>query len=75
MKRDCITLVRSIFRANKTKEKELYLEQFPDEFEVLKPKLRLCKDLRLITIKQQAAACACYGKDRKTDNRAAECTA
>ena len=54
MKRDCITLVRSIYRANKTKAREAYLEQFLDEFEVLKLEIRLCKDLHLITIKQQA---------------------
>jgi hypothetical protein len=54
MKRDCITLVRSIYRANKTKERIAYLEQFLDEFEVLKLEIRLCKDLHLITIKQQA---------------------
>jgi hypothetical protein len=54
MKRDCINLVRSIYRANKTKERGAYLEQFLDEFEVLKLEVRLCKDLRLITIKQQA---------------------
>jgi hypothetical protein len=54
MKRDCLNLVRSIYRANKTKEKEKYLEQFLDEFEVLKFEVRLCKDLNLISIKQQA---------------------
>jgi hypothetical protein len=54
MKRDCIMLVRSIYRANKCKERQAYLEQFLDDFEVLKLEVRLCKDLRLITIKQQA---------------------
>ena len=54
MKRDCISLVRSIYRANKTKARETYLEQFLDEFEVLKLEIRLCKDLHLITVKQQA---------------------
>ena len=54
MKRDCITLVRSIYRANKNKQREAYLDQFLDEFEVLKLEVRLCKDLHLITIKQQA---------------------
>jgi hypothetical protein len=54
MKRDCLTLVRSIYRANKCKNKEAYLEQFLDEFEVLKLEIRLCNDLHLITIKQQA---------------------
>jgi four helix bundle protein len=53
MKRDCISLVRSIYRANKYKERERYLEHFLDEFEVLKLEIRLCKDLNLITIKQQ----------------------
>jgi hypothetical protein len=28
MKRDCLMLVRSIYRANKCKEREAYLEQF-----------------------------------------------
>jgi len=54
MKRDCLSLVRSIYRANKTKDKEEYLNQFLDDFEVLKLEIRLCKDLRLISIGQQA---------------------
>ena len=54
MKRDCITLVRSIYSANKTNQREVYLEQFLDVFEVLKLEIRLCKDLHLITVKQQA---------------------
>ncbi len=54
MKRDCITLVRSIYRANKCKDKERYLEAFLDNFEVLKLEVRLCKDLHLITVKQQS---------------------
>lgn len=36
MKRDCLQLVRSIYRANKAKSKEEYLEQFLDDFELLK---------------------------------------
>tara|TARA_Y100000385_G_scaffold249176_1_gene270360 strand:- start:219 stop:449 length:231 start_codon:yes stop_codon:yes gene_type:complete len=36
MKRDGIQLVRSIYRANKAKNKTEYLEQFLDDFEVLK---------------------------------------
>ena len=54
LKRDCILLVRSIYRANKHKDKVLYLEEFLDHFEVVKLEVRLCKDLRLISIKQQA---------------------
>ena len=33
LKRDCILLVRYIYRANKTKDKTVYLEQFLDSFE------------------------------------------
>jgi hypothetical protein len=54
MKRDCLILVRSIYRANKNKDRVSYLEQFLDDFEVLKLEIRLCTDLRLFTINQQA---------------------
>src|SRR5574344_2655010 len=54
MKRDSILLVRCIYRANKVKETTVYLEQFLDSFEVIKLELRLCTDLKLVTIKQQA---------------------
>ena len=54
LKRDCILLVRYIYRANKTKDKTVYLEQFLDSFEVVKLELRLCKDLHLTTVKQQS---------------------
>ena len=54
LKRDCILLVRHIYRANKTKEKTVYLENFLDSFEVVKLELRLCKDLGLTTVKQHA---------------------
>ena len=54
MKRDSILLVRHIYRANKVKDKITYLEQFLDSFEVLKLELRLCKDMRLTTVKQQS---------------------
>jgi len=36
LKRDGINLVRSIYRANKSKNKVEYLEQFLDDFELLK---------------------------------------
>lgn len=54
LKRDGIVLVRSIYRANKAKEKKQYLEVFLDDFEILKLEIRLSVDLKLITIKQQA---------------------
>lgn len=36
MKRDAMQLVRSIYRANKVKDKVVYLEAFLDDFELLK---------------------------------------
>ena len=50
LKRDCILLVRNIYRANKCKEKVPYLEQFMDSFEVVKLEVRLCRDLKLVSI-------------------------
>lgn len=54
MKRDCISLVRSIYRANKCKDKRSYLESFLDDFEVLKLEVRLCADLHIMSLKRQA---------------------
>ena len=44
IKRDGLNLVRSIYRANKYKDKAPYLEAFLDDFELLKLELRLCND-------------------------------
>jgi hypothetical protein len=55
MKRDGLTLVRSIYRANKTRDKREHLEQFLDDFEILKLEIRLCTDMRILSIKKQAA--------------------
>jgi hypothetical protein len=55
MKRDAIVLVRSIYRANKARDKTQYLEAFLDDFEVLKLELRLSVDLRILSIRKQAA--------------------
>jgi hypothetical protein len=54
MKRDCLSLVRSIYRAHKTQHKEVPLETFLDDFEVLKLEIRLCTDLKLLPIRNQA---------------------
>jgi len=53
MKRDGVVLVRSIYRANKSKTKTEYLEAFLDDFEVLKLEVRLCVDMKILTIKRQ----------------------
>ena len=54
MKRDAIALVRSIYRANRSLEKKQYLEEFLDNFEVLKLEIRLCVDMKLLAVKKQA---------------------
>ena len=54
MKRDAIVLVRSIYRANKAKNKTEYLEQFLDDFEILKLEIRLCVDLVIMSFKKQS---------------------
>lgn len=54
MKRDAIILVRSIYRANKAKNKTEYLEVFLDDFEIIKLEIRLCVDMRILSVKRQA---------------------
>ena len=51
MKRDALQLVRSIYRANKKKD---HLENFLDEFELLKLEIRLCVDMKVVSFKTQA---------------------
>ena len=54
MKRDALQLVRSIYRANKVVDKKAPLETFLDEFELLKLEIRLCADMKVLSIKKQA---------------------
>ena len=54
IKRDALQLIRSIYRANKASAKREHLERFMDEFELLQLELRLCVDLKIISIKKQA---------------------
>ena len=61
MKRDGITLVRSIYRANKAKDKTEYLENFLDDFEILKLEVRLCVDMKILPMKKQAELAALMG--------------
>ena len=70
MKGDGIQLVRSIYRANKAKDKREYLETFLDDFEVLKLEIRLCVDMKILSIKKQAELSQMM-KHRQTDNRLA----
>lgn len=50
MKREVIALVRNIYRANKNYNKQPFLEKFLDDIEVLKLELRLCRDLKIISV-------------------------
>ena len=54
LKKDVMVLMRSIYRANKAQNKKEYLEKFLDDFELLKLEVRLCVDMKIITIKKQA---------------------
>lgn len=54
MKKDGLQLVRSIYRANKEKDKRKYLESFLDDFEVLKLEIRICTDMKILSLRKQA---------------------
>lgn len=54
MKRDALQLVRNIYRANKITKRHEHLEAFLDDFELLKLEIRLCVDMKILPIKQQA---------------------
>ena len=54
MKRDALSLVRSIYRANKYQNRAEHLEIFLDELELLKLEIRLCVDMKLMPIRKQA---------------------
>ena len=54
MKRDVLILFLSLYRANRAVEKHQPLEEFLDDFELLKIEIRMCGDLRLLPIKKVA---------------------
>ncbi len=51
LKRDALSLLRSIYRANRAREKTVYQEEFLDTYELVKLEVRLCSDLRLVGLK------------------------
>ena len=58
MKRDVMQLVRSIYRANKsTTKKQEYLDDFLDDFELLKLEIRLCTDMKMLSVKKLSELC------------------
>ncbi|HHR1366090.1 TPA: four helix bundle protein [Legionella pneumophila] len=54
MKHNVLRLVQSIYRANKHHNRAEHLDVFLDEFELLKLKIRLCVDMRVLPMKKQA---------------------
>ena len=54
IKHDAIILVRSIYRANRSVSKKEWLEEFLDNYEILKLEIRLCVDLHLLSLIHQA---------------------
>lgn len=54
MKRDCLVLLRSIYRINKSTDKVAHLEAFLDDFELLKLEIRLSGDLKLLPTKKHS---------------------
>jgi hypothetical protein len=54
MKRDCLTLLRDIYRINRAHEKTPFFDAFLDDFELLKLEIRLCVDLKLLSLVRQA---------------------
>jgi hypothetical protein len=54
MKRDCLQLLRDVYRINRSRDRAPLLEAFLDDFELLKLEIRMCGDLRLLTVAQQA---------------------
>lgn len=54
MKRDALNLFRNLYQANRSKDKRQNLDDFLAEFELLKLEVRMCVDLRLLSLKKMA---------------------
>ncbi len=54
MNRDVLNLLRLIFRANHTVDKVPLLEEFFAALEVLRLEIRLCADMKVLTVKRLA---------------------
>ena len=55
MKRDVMELVRSIYRANRSEAKRQFLEEYLEQFELLKLEIRIAHDLNILGLRQYAA--------------------
>lgn len=54
MKRDVLALFRHLYHANRATDKTEHLEQFLEDFELLKLEIRICMDLKLLPLKKMA---------------------
>ena len=54
MKRDALHLFRNLYQANRSQDKRQNLDEFLAEFELLKLEVRICVDLRLVSLKKMA---------------------
>ena len=54
MKRDALRLCQSLYTVNRTMNRGKLLEEFLDDFELLKTEVKLGVDLRLISFKKTA---------------------
>lgn len=54
LKKDSLHLIRSIYRANKHKslQRVEHLDNFLDQFELIKLEIRLCVDLKILSVKK-----------------------
>lgn len=52
---ECIELVVSIYKANSTKQRQEFIQNILDRVQVIELMLRLCKDLRLLTVESFSA--------------------
>ncbi len=55
LKRDSLIMIRGIYRVNKSQDKSHHFDCLLDDFELIKFQIRLCADLKLFSVKQQAS--------------------
>ena len=69
MERDVLVLMRCIYRANRAQEKTTFLNEFLDNFEILKLEIRVCVDLKLVSLKRQSVLAGLNEQYRKASGR------
>lgn len=54
MRRDCLHLLRSIYKVNRSRSKVEHLETFLDDLELVRIEVRLSTDLAVLSVRKQA---------------------